>query len=320
MTLKREYVKATDNDMLELFYYSYKKAIDNINNMIKTNNFKVDLNVYLDFDEEEKELTDKINNNSLTTVDISDKSIKILEKVLLKLAQLCLKIYKQNKKYYNSLEWGIIDQDSREVRKNGFDHIKKIKLPTGHNFSVGYHEYQVRKTQIADMIKDSKYIVIFEPPNKSNTRYGITSISSIDQIDEYIIKNNYNLQKYNVSFIEIINELQNSFAGTVMTDGNGNTIIETIDGTCDSRELTSIGANAKHINSYRFMSFDDNDSNVPRIIREIKEMCQYFRGYYEFAYGEIRGIKDIYFTFYSPNENYINIFEGGKIKCKNITK
>ena len=74
------------------------------------------------------------------------------------------------------------------------------------------------------------------------------------------------------------------------------------------------------INTYRYISFDDLIPQTPSKINEIKEMCQYFKGYYEFAYGEIRGIKDVYFTYYSPNENYINVFEGGKIKCKNITK
>ncbi len=320
LTLKREYVATSNIDMMELFYYSYNKAISNINNMIETNDFIVKLNNYLDFDEEERQLINKIETNTLSVVDINNKSIKIIQKILLKLAKITLNIYKDNKKYYNSLEWGIIDTDSRDTRRNGFDFLKRVKIPTGNNFSMSYNEYLQSKERIAKRINNSKYIVIFEPPNKEYKRYGVTNVSNIDEIDEYIINKNLPLEKYNVSFIEIIKETIDSFAGTVMTDGKGNTIIETISGTCDSRELTSTGAMQGRINTYRYISFDDLIPQTPSKINEIKEMCQYFKGYYEFAYGEIRGIKDVYFTYYSPNENYINVFEGGKIKCKNITK
>ncbi len=320
MTLQREYVAASTIDMVELFYYSYNKTIDNIKNMIKTNEFKVELENYLDYMQDELELINKIEKNDLTEIDINNKNIIIIQKILYKLEKKCLKIYKSNKKYYNSLEWGIIDSDSRDMRKNGFEYLKKMQLSTGNNFSMKYQDYQIAKNKINQVINNSDYIVIFEPPNKNYMRYGLTNVKSIDEIDNYIIDNEIKIEKYSISFIEIIKEISNSFAGTVITDGKGNTIIEIIRGTCDSRELTSTGANSNRINSYRYISFDDKISDAPKIIDDIKEMCQYFRGYFEFAYGEIKGAKDIYFTYYSSNDNYINVFEGGKIKCKSITK
>ena len=320
LVLKREYINIDDYDMLELFYYAYNKAKDNIINMIKTNNLKVNLDDYLDMTSDELCLIDKIEGNRLSLNDIGDSGIYTIKKILYKLEQACLKITKSHKQFYNSLEWGIIDTETREMRKNGFDYLKQLKLPTGNNFSVKYSEYLLKKNEIAKIIENSAYIVIFEPPNKDCQRYGITNVDSISVVDDYLAENNFNLDNYNVSFVEMIKERPDSYAGTLLSDGTGNTIIETIDRTCDSRLLTSTGADSQRIKYYHYLSFDDQIRTAPREINEIKEICQYFRGYYEFAYGEIRGLKDIYFTYYSPNDKYINIFEGGKRKCKNITK
>ena len=131
---------------------------------------------------------------------------------------------------------------------------------------------------------------------------------------------NYNVYEKPDKNSEIIKEVKNSFAGVVMTDGKGNTVIETISGTCDTRELTSTGADATRIKRYEYENFDDYTLGEPRIIKEIRDMCQYFNGYYEFAYGNIRGENNVYFTFYSSNEEYINIFKGGKRKWKSIMK
>lgn len=301
---------ATKYDMIELFCYSYNKSKNNIINMIKTNKISGYLDDYLTLNDIEKSLIEKIEKHTLSINDI-EHNINTIIAVLLKLKKACLLIYK-NKKYYNSLEWGIIDKESKEIRKNGFEYLKKLKLPVGNNFSMKYDDIYMQKDLINEELTKSNYLVLFEPPDNRFKRLGIDNVNSFEKIDNYLKKNNYDLSMYNVSFIEKIIQISDSYAGTLLSDGRGNTLIEIIENTCDSRELTSIGADSNRIKQYKFISFDDFQMNLPKGISDIKNICQYFKGYYEFAYGKIRGENNIYFTFYSNNSEYINVFKGGK--------
>ena len=307
--LNREYYDIANEDMIELFIYSYKKSLSNIQNMIKTNNIKT--NIDIDFSDEEIKLINKIDSNILNANDI-DESINIMISILYKLEKTCIEIYAKKREYHNSLEWGIIKENTSSIRGNGFEFLKRIKLPTGNNFSIKNTDILVNKDKYNEEISKSNYLVIFEPHNNSYQRCGIFGVNSFDQIEEYIRNNNININNYQISLVEIIEKITHSFAGVLMSDGEGNTIIEIINDTVDSRELTSCGADAKRIMHFESNDFDNTLYEAPKVIREIKEICQYFRGYYEFAYGSIRGVKDIYFTFYSSNDEYINIFKGGK--------
>ena len=96
-TLKYKEKKAYNCDMVELFSYSYNKAINNVLNMIDTNNIVSNLSCYLDYNEYEKKLINKIENKILMPEDI-DKNKDNIITILLKLEKACLNIYK-NKKY-----------------------------------------------------------------------------------------------------------------------------------------------------------------------------------------------------------------------------
>ena len=324
LILERKTFPATPTDTLELIYYSCNKAFSNIQNMIITNNSNLNIEDYIELSEEEKELINKIKNHTLTTDEINDSLITSVQKILCKLSKACIAMYEKikNKKknYFNSLEWGIIDSDSRTIRGNGFEYLKELKMPTGNNFSVSFNEYLSNKATIQKEIEASNYLVIFEPPNNTYKRYGLNNINSTEMIDDFIEKDKPSINQYHISFIEQILKTDKSYVGTVMSDGKGSTIIETLSGTCDSRELTSRGADPKRIQQYIFNSFQDKVWGVPRDIAEIREICQYFKGYYEFAYGRVRNEEQIYFTFYSSNEHYINIFKGGRQLCKNTMK
>ena len=297
-------------DMLELFNYAYNKSKNNIINMMDTNNIRCNIEDYLIYNEKESSLINKIDKNDLSNEDI-ENNINTIISILLKMEKACLQLYK-SKKYYNSLEWGIINVGSDGIRNKGFQFIKNIGLPAGNNFNLKFAELENSKEKVMREINDSNYLVLFDPPNNNFKRFAINNVNSYDKIIDFINRNNCDLSQYKVSFVEKINTIPNSFAGTLISDGKGNTIIEIIKNTCDTRELTSTGADSNEIEQYRFISFDDCGIKVPSNIKEIKEICQYFRGYYEFAYGKIRDRKDIYFTFYSSNSEYINIFEGGK--------
>ena len=319
MSLEREYFSVDDKDMVELFNYSYKKAYNNIMNMLRTNSIILNINDYLDYTDKEKKLVIKISTDNLNVLDIND-NINTMISIMYKLGKCCLKMYDDRKKYYNSLDWGIITDKASTVRGNGFAFLKLINLPTGNNFSISYKDYIENKGEIEKTIASSNYIAILEPPDNSYRRYGITNITSVTQIDEYIKNNGLSIDNYRVSFIEIIKEVKNSFVGVVMADGEGHMVIEILHGTVDTRDLTSTGADISKVERYSYDSFEEYTLGEPRIISEIRDMCQYFKGYYEFAYGNIRGENNVYFTFYSSNEEYINIFKGGKRKWKSIMK
>lgn len=313
--LEREWKPASSLDMLELFIYSFKKTYNNILNMIITNHISKELDDYLKFSKDEITLINKIKFNQLDIHDVENTTLII--KILYQLEKICLQIYNKSKEYYNSLEWGIIKDNSASNRKQGFEFLKKIQLPMGDNFSIEVSEYDHYYDELNARIEKSHYLVIFEPPSNQFDRYGIYNINSGEQITEFIKEKGELIKDYNISFVEIIDQTEKSYVGTVMSDGKGNVIIETLNGTCDSRELTSRGADSSKIRQYIFNSFY-HYNDVPRDILDIKEICQYFKGYYEFAYGSIRGEEKIYFTFYSSDEAYTNIFEGGMKNAKTL--
>ena len=311
MVLEREFFDINDEAMIELFNYSYKKAVSNINNMIKTNRIRENISSFLELSDNEKVLISKIESNTLCASDIKE-NINTMISILYKLEKCTIEIYSKKNKYFNSLDWGIINESLGVLRSNGFDYLKKLELPVGNNFIVKYKDYLNNKEEFNERIKDSEYLVMFEPPNNAYQKYAIFSVNNTDQIDDFIKDNDLFLDNYCVSFVEMIKVIDNSFAGVLMSDGKGSTIIEIVNGTCDSRELTSRGVDPKKTRKYESFDFEDELIGAPKIIKEIKDICQYFKGYYEFAYGSIRGEKKIYFTFYSSNDEYINIFKGGK--------
>lgn len=322
LSLKRKTFPANNTDTLELIYYSCHKALSNIENMITTNNSDIKIEDYIELSEEEKELFERIKLNKLKATDIDENIISSVQRILYKLSKCCISIYdkikKPRKKYFNSLEWGIIDLDSRTIRGDGFDYLKELRLPTGNNFSMSFNEYLENKDKIQNDIEKSNYLVIFEPPNNTYKRYGLNNINSIAAIDEFIEQDKPGINQYHISFIEKIIETEKSYVGAVMSDGKGSVVIETLSGTCDSRELTSRGADPKRISQYIFTSFHDKVWGIPRDIAEVRDICQYFKGYYEFAYGRVRNEEQIYFTFYSSNEHYTNIFKGGNVYAKTL--
>lgn len=318
---------ASDSELMELFYYSYHKAKQNIQNMIDTNHISCNLDDCLDYSLIEKDFIIKLENHGLKLEDINNKNIELMCLILNKLKRVCDNLYSEKNEYHNSLEWGILGDNISHIRGSGFDYIKQLGLPTGNNFSISYSDYEKNKSKIQEVIKDSQYIIIFDPPGYDFFRYSLDEIvNDVQKIDDFLMNNtamnDYNipLNYYNISFIEFIEKIPTSFAGVVMSDGQGNTVIETVSDTCDSRELTSHGAERSRIKEYTYISFDDYIIGAPKYIQQIKDVCQYFRGYYEFSYGKIRGVSNIYFTYYSNNPKYINIFEGGKIKCKSIMR
>jgi hypothetical protein len=193
------------------------------------------------------------------------------------------------KNYYNSIEWGIITQNTKESRSNGIAFLKSYGFDTMNFASYDSEQFLDNLKQIAEMLKATKsgYITIFDPISPDIKRCSIPgNVVEINQVRDYINDNKIDLTKFKVSFTERILDVPNSFCGTVITDGSGNTIIEILKGSSNIMELTSAGVDASKTEFFEFYDFE-KVFWVPQIINIIKEQCQCFRGYYEFIYGKV---------------------------------
>lgn len=297
--------EASIDDLKELVAYSIKKTLNNVENFLISDNYCYKItDLYKNFSEEEKALI-----NSLEIHDEIDIFIEISISILNKAKDFVLMNNKV--RFYNSIKWGIQETDIGNIRNNGMQHLKELKFATTDYKSLSYKNFCLNFNSLLDAMKGSEYIIIFEPPNENFQRYGIDYTDNQSEVRDFISSKGNFLDEYNVSLIEKINEIDSSFCGTVISNERGNVVIETLKGSVDSRFLTSTGADYENIECYEFNGYELN-SRVPSIILKIKKDCEFISGYYEFAYGEVKGKKGVFYTFYSDNEKYRNIFKGRK--------
>lgn len=220
-----------------------------------------------------------------------------------------------NKKYYNSVEWGIQKENVDKIREKGFEFLREIGCKTCNNYALKIQDIS-KNTEKAKKVFDGStaYLVVFESSNKKKEKKGKFNVKDINELYEIINSiSSEDWQEYTVSCIEQIQYIENSFSGTALSDGNGKLLIEFILGTTDSRELTSRGANANKIDYCYYSDFETISrisTKIPlELIENIKQNCHFFKGYYEFVYGKSKGNPDIFFTFYSDIPEYRNLLK-----------
>ena len=220
-----------------------------------------------------------------------------------------------SKKFYNSVEWGIQTKNINQIRNNGFEFLEKIGCKTCKNYSLKIEEIIKQTSKVKEFLNGKiPYLVVFESSDKEKKKIGKFNVKGIREVYEII--NSISAKdwaKYRVSFVEQIKPLENSFSGTAVSDGKGKLLIEFIMGTTDSRELTSCGADPRKIDYCYFSDFETiskmSDMIPLKFIEKIKESCHFFKGYYEFVYGISNNEDDIYFTFYSNINKYLNVLD-----------
>lgn len=217
------------------------------------------------------------------------------------------------KKFYNSVEWGIQEKNINQIRNNGLEFLESIGCNTCKHYSLCIKDI-IKNKRIMEEVFDgkTKYLVVFEPSDKKKSKIGKFNIGDKNEILEMIKDiSPEEWENFRVSFVEQINPNQHSFSGVAISDGKGKLMIEFILGTTDSRELTSRGADPKKIESCYFCDFDTiskTPKTIPiQLVKQIKESCHFFKGYYEFVYGDSENDRDIFFTFYSDIDKYLNI-------------
>lgn len=219
------------------------------------------------------------------------------------------------KKYYNSLEWGIQEKDTGDIRKQGLNFLNAIHCTTIKSYSFLLKQITDNSKILKDIFdKGTKFFIICEPKNPSYPRIGQMNITNIEQVYNILNQIPENIHdKYKLSLIQQIEPTKGCFTGTAMSDGKGKILMEFLMNTVNSRELTSRGANAEQLERCFFSDFDTIEElpkKIPiRIIKDIKEKCQFFKGYYEFTYGSVNGVNNLYYTFFSDIPKYINVLE-----------
>lgn len=219
------------------------------------------------------------------------------------------------KKYFNSQEWGILKKGLGDQRSNGIDFLVEKGFPTTKNVSYYSNEFYSELENINKMMQEasSSFIVIFDPITPDIKRCSIPgkTTTKLSQVMDFIKEKDLNINNYKITFIERMLAVDDSFCGVVMTNGKGDTVIEILQDSINLIDLTSAGVDPTKTQYYEFDHFEESHV-VPYLINKIKMDTQHYEGYYEFIYGQFRGRPDVYYTYYSNNKDYINIFENSK--------
>lgn len=217
--------------------------------------------------------------------------------------------------FYNSTQWGIQESELDKLRGKGIEYLRNIGCNTGQFHSLSIEE-AIKNPNVLDSIfgEDIPFLVLLEPKDRGKEKigkFGVTDKTTIYEMIKGI--NPENWREYSISMIEEIQKIDNEFVGVAISDGKGQLFIEFLEGTTNSKYLTSTGANPTKLDSCYFSDFE-TISEFPRkipfkFVKKIQKSCHFFEGYYEFVYGKSKDRPDIFFTFYSDIPEYRNLLK-----------
>ena len=205
--------------------------------------------------------------------------------------------------FYNSTQWGIQKNELDKLRGKGIKHLRNIGCNTGQFYSLTIEE-AIKNPNMLDSIfeEDIPFLVLLEPKDRKKEKIGKFGVIDKTTIYEMINKiSPENWREYSISMIEQIEKANNVFVGVAISDGKGQLFIEFLEGTTNSKYLTSTGANHTKLDYCYFSDFEtisEFPKKIPfKFVEQIQKSCHFFEGYYEFVYGKSRDKQDIFFTF-----------------------
>lgn len=216
---------------------------------------------------------------------------------------------------YHSLDWGF---DRNYHYKKIFSQymLEELHLPICKNFNVTFHNLKKY------FHYNNKYIILVSDYN--NIRKGYFNICNYNQL-LYQIGLDFTCPPNNLSFrlIEQIDKCDNCFTATFFSNGRGSLILEAISNTVDNRFLTSGDERYEHKRiridfSNSTLTQCDNFQVLCLLNNYLKDLM-WIKGYYELSYGKLNGYKGVYFTYFSNDETYMNIFNKNLVSLNNLT-
>ena len=147
--------------------------------------------------------------------------------------------------FYNSTQWGIQESELDKLRGKGIEYLRNIGCNTGQFHSLSIEE-AIKNPNVLDSIfgEDIPFLVLLEPKDRGKEKigkFGVTDKTTIYEMIKGI--NPENWREYSISMIEEIQKIDNEFVGVAISDGKGQLFIEFLEGTTNSKYLTSTGAN-----------------------------------------------------------------------------
>lgn len=216
------------------------------------------------------------------------------------------------KKYYSLHDWNINSSTTLDVYPSA-SNIAFLKA-IGCNVPI-YLIEQIdvvlnKKIYFKNLFSNNgPFLVIFEPARNDVKRYGKINVISYDQIEKQLREMTNTHPK--IRIIQQILKHKHSFAGAAISDGNGRLYVEIIRDTVDVRNLTSTGASPLLLDSIAYIDFYNlcvTPNHCIRSFREIIDITLHHKGYYEFAFGLIDSIPGVYFTSFSKNVLFQNLW------------
>ena len=229
--------------------------------------------------------------------------------------------------YYHSTDWGF-DDNYQTKKKTSRSGLKAIGLPMLESISCSYYELVQNKVRFKP---NGVYLVTADDGTKEKNRKGYFGVKSSDELLQHIIRDfgdsESSLSACKCHCIEQLFPCEGCFTGALFSNGCGDLVCETINNTVDNREVTS-GSSAPYERN-RIIYHDGElsfcgDYFIWATLLSVISLCINNKGYYEFAFGLVSGKKGLYFSYFSSEEIYQNIFplsapfDDDYIRCKCI--
>lgn len=210
--------------------------------------------------------------------------------------------------FYHSIEWGF---DLNYINKKK----RAMLFLNAHEFPTCLSKI-CRFDGIDEMFEKEEccYLVMVSKKKDDSKRSGYFNIVNKRQLidsmfEDYGKEIDYNNFVY--CFIGQMQETLGCFTATLFSDGKGNIVIEYLTDIVDNRFLTSgsMGERTPSCITFRDFTLIDCDSFI--ILEKlygIVKKCFFLKGYFELSYAVVHGKKDVYFSYYSSDDIYMNIF------------
>lgn len=232
-------------------------------------------------------------------------------------------------KYFHSTDWGFDDnyQNKKIMSRRG---LESLGLPMLSSFSILASDLD---QVFMDAHVDTVYLVTVDDPCKEFPRQGYFNIMSSAELNKKIQRDFSNrkdvLSRCRCFFIEQIFPCLGCFTGVIISNGLGKIVCEIISDTIDNREITSgstVSSRRKRIIYYDGKLCCCEDFYAWRLLVPYLQLCKDNLGYYEFSYGKVGEKHGVFFSYYSKDKVYQNIFEHdipfyeGMITCRCIER
>lgn len=210
--------------------------------------------------------------------------------------------------FYHSIDWGF-DTAFIEKKRKAKEYLDSLSLPCCIDGVCNANEAK----RILDTNNPGCYLVTVKNPrtNQGDGYFGIQTFSQLLEKMKKSFGQNCSLDEFEFCVIEQLEKIPGCFTSIIMSDGKGNAVVEYLEGTVDNRFLSSGGEFKGTPQRIIFCGYDviycNNFSVLKRLYSSVKT-CLYFKGYYECTYATLHGEPGVFFSYFSTDQMYQNIF------------